>query len=65
MSIILIRYIRDIKKISDIMSIIGITGTSGYNGYNKMNLGNGDVTVNLKRFSACVTASTFTSGVSV
>jgi len=55
----------DIREISDIMAIIGITGTSGYNGYNNMNLGNGDLTEYLKRFSACVTASTFSSGVSV
>ena len=54
-----------IIEISDIMAIIGITGTSGYNGYNNLNLGNGDVTVNLKRFSEFVTASTFNSGVSV
>ena len=47
------------------MAIIDITGTSGYNGYNKMKLGNGDLTVYLKQFSACVTASTFNSGVSV
>ena len=55
----------DIREISDIMAIIDITGTSGYNGYNKMKLGNGDLTVYLKRFCAYVTASTFNSGVSV
>ncbi len=55
----------DIREISDIMAIMDITGTSGYNGYNNMNLGNGYVTVNLEQFSACVTASTFSSGVSV
>ncbi len=47
------------------MAIKDITGTSGHNGYNNINLGNGDQTVFLKRFSACVTASTFNSGVSV
>jgi hypothetical protein len=61
MSIIYIRYIIDIREISDIMAIIHIKGTSGYNGYNNMNPGNGDPTVYLKRFSACITASTFNS----
>ncbi len=59
----------NIRVISDIMAMIDISGTSGYHGYNKMKLGNGDLTVYLKRFSACATASTmestFNSGVSV
>ncbi len=60
-----ITYIIDIRLISDIMAIIDIKGASGHNGYNNIYLGNSDQTVYLKQFSACVTASTFNSGVSV
>jgi hypothetical protein len=42
-----------------------IKGISGHNGYNNIDPGNGGQTVYLKQFSACVTASTFNSGVSV
>jgi hypothetical protein len=42
-----------------------IKDMSGHNGYNNINTGKGDQTVYLKRFSACVMASTFNCGVSV